>query len=125
MFKQNDKYNVNISIIDEVHSKFTDIINKAIVAKQHNNNVAGPKTNYPCQTYEGVVLACGQRYANRHSPGEGVCNTSANCYNCAIPTPENRTNAPFPGDVYSPYPECGDVTLVGPECTANAVCATP
>ena len=38
MFKQNDKYNVNISIIDENHKTFIDIINKAIVAKQHNNN---------------------------------------------------------------------------------------
>jgi hemerythrin-like metal-binding protein len=38
MFSQNDKCNVNISVIDEDHSKFTDIVNKAIVAKQHNNN---------------------------------------------------------------------------------------
>ncbi len=38
MFKQNDKNNVNISVIDEDHSKFTDIINMTIIAKQHNNN---------------------------------------------------------------------------------------
>ncbi len=38
MSTQNDKYNKNISIIDEVHSKFIDIVDKAIVAKQHNNN---------------------------------------------------------------------------------------
>ncbi len=38
MFTQDDKYNVNISIIDEDHKTFIDIINKAIVAKQHNNN---------------------------------------------------------------------------------------
>jgi len=39
MSTQNDKYNENISIVDEVHSKFIDIIDKAIVAKQHNNSV--------------------------------------------------------------------------------------
>lgn len=38
MFKCNDKHDVNISIIDENHSKFIVIINKAVVAKQHNNN---------------------------------------------------------------------------------------
>ncbi len=38
MFKQNDKYNVNISIIDEDRKKFISIINKAVVAKQQNNN---------------------------------------------------------------------------------------
>jgi hemerythrin len=30
---------VNISVIDGDHSKFIDIVNKAIVAKQHNDNV--------------------------------------------------------------------------------------
>ncbi len=39
MFTRNDKYNVNISVTDEDHSKFTDIINMAIAANQHNNNV--------------------------------------------------------------------------------------
>ncbi|MFQ5688584.1 MAG: bacteriohemerythrin [Candidatus Scalindua sp.] len=34
----NDKHNVNIPIIDEEYRKFIDIVNKAIVAKQHNNN---------------------------------------------------------------------------------------
>jgi hemerythrin len=38
MFTRNDKYNVNISIIDEGHKTFINIINKAIVAKRHNNN---------------------------------------------------------------------------------------
>ncbi len=38
MFKQNDKLNVNISIIDEDRKKFINIINKAVVAKQQNNN---------------------------------------------------------------------------------------
>jgi len=31
MFTRNDKYNVNISIIDVEHRKFIDIVNKAIV----------------------------------------------------------------------------------------------
>ncbi len=38
MIEWDDKYSVNISIIDEDHKTFIDIINKAIVAKQHNNN---------------------------------------------------------------------------------------
>ncbi len=38
MIEWNDKYNVNISVIDGDHSIFTDIINKAIVAEQHNNS---------------------------------------------------------------------------------------
>ena len=38
MIEWNEEHNVNISIIDEVHTKFIDIINKAIVAKQHNNS---------------------------------------------------------------------------------------
>jgi len=38
MLKQNDKYNVNISIIDENRKKFISIIDKAVVAKQQNNN---------------------------------------------------------------------------------------
>lgn len=38
MIEWDDKYSVNISIIDEDHKKFISIINKAIVAKQHNNN---------------------------------------------------------------------------------------
>ncbi len=29
---------MNISIVDEDHKTFIDIINKAIIAKQHNNN---------------------------------------------------------------------------------------
>ncbi len=39
MFKQNDKLNVNISIIYEDRKTFINIIDKAIVAKQHNDNV--------------------------------------------------------------------------------------
>ncbi len=38
MLKRNDKLNVNIPIIDEDRKKFINIINKAVVAKQHNNN---------------------------------------------------------------------------------------
>jgi hemerythrin-like metal-binding protein len=38
MFIWNDKHNVNISIIDEDHRKFIDIVNKAIAAKQQNKN---------------------------------------------------------------------------------------
>ncbi len=38
MIEWDDKYCFGISIIDEEHKKFTDIINKAIVAKEHNDN---------------------------------------------------------------------------------------
>ncbi len=38
MFEWDDKYSVNVSIIDKEHKKLIDIINKAIVAKQYNNN---------------------------------------------------------------------------------------
>ncbi len=38
MIEWDDKYSVNVSIIDEQHKKLIDIINKAITAKQHNNN---------------------------------------------------------------------------------------
>jgi hemerythrin len=47
MFTQNDKSNVNISIIDEDHSKFTDIVNKAIAAKQNNNDAEKVKDVLP------------------------------------------------------------------------------
>jgi hemerythrin len=33
MIEWNDKYNVNISLIDEQHKKFIEIIDKAIIAK--------------------------------------------------------------------------------------------
>ena len=38
MIEWNEEHNVNISIIDEVHTKFIDIINKAAIAKQHKNH---------------------------------------------------------------------------------------
>ncbi len=38
MIEWDDKYSVGVSIIDEEHKKLIDIINKVIVAKQHNNN---------------------------------------------------------------------------------------
>ena len=38
MIKWDDKYSVNVSIIDEEHKKLIDIINKAILAKEYNNN---------------------------------------------------------------------------------------
>ncbi len=38
MIKWDDKYSVNVSIIDEEHKKLIDIINKTILAKQYNNN---------------------------------------------------------------------------------------
>ncbi|ODS32506.1 MAG: Bacteriohemerythrin [Candidatus Scalindua rubra] len=38
MIGWDDKYSVNVSMIDDEHKKFIDIINKAIVAKQHDNN---------------------------------------------------------------------------------------
>ncbi len=38
MIEWNDKYSVGISIIDEEHKEFIDIINKAIVTKENNDN---------------------------------------------------------------------------------------
>jgi len=38
MVEWNGKYSVGITIIDEEHKKFIDIINKAIVAKKHDGN---------------------------------------------------------------------------------------
>jgi hemerythrin-like metal-binding domain len=39
MIEWNDKYSVGVSRIDNEHKKFIDIINKAIIAKEHNNNL--------------------------------------------------------------------------------------
>ena len=36
MIEWEDKFSVGISIVDEEHKKFIDIINKAIYAQQHN-----------------------------------------------------------------------------------------
>ena len=36
MIEWNDKYSVNISLIDEQHKNFIGIINKAIIAKKHS-----------------------------------------------------------------------------------------
>mgnify|MGYP000678134687 CR=1 FL=1 len=38
MIEWDEKYSVGLSMIDEEHKKFIDIINKAIAAKQRNNN---------------------------------------------------------------------------------------
>ena len=38
MIEWDDKYNINISLIDEQHKNLIDIINKAIIAKQHKNH---------------------------------------------------------------------------------------
>ncbi len=38
MIEWDDKYSVGISIIDKGHKKFIDTINKAIIAKEHNDN---------------------------------------------------------------------------------------
>ncbi len=38
MITWKDKYSMGISRIDDEHKKFIDIINKAIVTKEHNNN---------------------------------------------------------------------------------------
>ncbi len=38
MFKWDAKYSVGVSIIDEEHRKFIDIINKAIVAREQSDN---------------------------------------------------------------------------------------
>ena len=39
MIEWDDKYSLNISIIDEEHKKLIGIMNDAIVAKQHSNNL--------------------------------------------------------------------------------------
>jgi len=36
MIEWNDKYSVNISLIDEQHKKLFEIINKAIIATKHS-----------------------------------------------------------------------------------------
>jgi hemerythrin len=52
MIEWDDKYSFDISIIDKEHRKFMDVINKAIVAKENNDNPEGVKevlremTNY-------------------------------------------------------------------------------
>lgn len=38
MIEWNEKYSVNVSEIDEEHKKLIEIINKVIVARQHNND---------------------------------------------------------------------------------------
>ena len=38
MIKWDNKYSVGVSMIDEEHKKFIDIINKATQAKQHDNS---------------------------------------------------------------------------------------
>ncbi len=38
MIEWDDKYSVGLSIVDEEHKEFTGIINKAIFAKEHNDN---------------------------------------------------------------------------------------
>ncbi len=38
MIEWDDKYNINISLIDEEHKKLIGIINKAVIAKQHKSN---------------------------------------------------------------------------------------
>ncbi len=39
MIEWDDKYSVGISIIDEEHKELIRIMNAAIVAKQHSNNI--------------------------------------------------------------------------------------
>ena len=38
MIKWNDKYSVGLPIVDEEHKEFIGILNKAIFAKEHNDN---------------------------------------------------------------------------------------
>ena len=45
MIEWDDKYSVGISMIDEEHKEFIGILNKAIVAKQNNNNQGGIERN--------------------------------------------------------------------------------
>ena len=40
MIKWDDKYSLGLSIVDEEHKKFFGILNKAILAKEHNVNPA-------------------------------------------------------------------------------------
>ncbi len=39
MFEWDDKYSVNISMIDEEHKELIRIMNEAIVARQHRNDL--------------------------------------------------------------------------------------
>ena len=58
MIEWNDKYSVNISLIDEQHKKLFEIINKAVIAKKHRNvtkNVLGildEMTEYALKHFE-------------------------------------------------------------------------
>ncbi len=38
MIEWEDKYSFGISIIDKEHKKFIDVINKAIIAREHYDN---------------------------------------------------------------------------------------
>ncbi len=38
MIERDDKYSLDVSMIDEEHKKFIGILNKAIFAKKHNDN---------------------------------------------------------------------------------------
>ncbi len=53
MFEWNEKYSVNISIIDEEHKELIRIMNEAIVARQHRNDLERnieiiKRTDYVC-----------------------------------------------------------------------------
>ncbi len=57
MIEWDDKYCFGISIIDKEHKKFIDVINKAFVAKEHNDNpeevkeVLKEMTNYALEHF--------------------------------------------------------------------------
>ena len=43
MIEWADKFSVDVSIIDEEHKKLIDILNRAIIANEHNNNIEETK----------------------------------------------------------------------------------
>ncbi len=43
MIEWTDKFSVNVSIIDEEHKKLIDILNKVIIANEHNDNIEETK----------------------------------------------------------------------------------
>jgi len=63
MIKWGDKYSVDISMIDEEHKKLIGILNKAVFAKEHNDN--------PEEIKE--VLGEMVEYSHKHFSTEEAC----------------------------------------------------
>ncbi len=75
MIKWDDKYNVGLSIVDEEHKDFIGILNKAILAKEHNDNpeeireVLREMTTYALthfKTEETYMKVCSYPYYQNH-----------------------------------------------------------